>query len=92
MTPYHCQYWTHLLAAKGAGSSGEKFSHSTSNARLAPSPHQVDAALFALSSPLPKGTILADEVGLRKTIEARIALVHRRAEPERGILHPSESG
>ena len=37
-------------------------------------PHQVDAALFAFNSPLIKGAILADEVGLVKTIEAGILL------------------
>lgn len=33
-------------------------------------PHQIEAALFAFKSPLSKGVILADEVGLGKTIEA----------------------
>jgi hypothetical protein len=33
-------------------------------------PHQINAALFALHNPLNKGVILADEVGLGKTIEA----------------------
>ncbi|MCU0920979.1 MAG: SNF2-related protein [Burkholderiaceae bacterium] len=33
-------------------------------------PHQVEAALFACQSPLAKGLILADGVGLGKTIEA----------------------
>lgn len=37
-------------------------------------PHQVEAASFAFKSPLSKGAILADEVGLGKTIEAGIAL------------------
>jgi len=37
-------------------------------------PHQIEAALFALQSPLSKGVILADEVGLGKTIEAGIVL------------------
>src|SRR5690606_36013583 len=37
-------------------------------------PHQVDAAMFALRSPLSKGVLLADEVGLGKTIEAALVL------------------
>ena len=37
-------------------------------------PHQIEAALFALESPLSKGVILADEVGLGKTIEAGIVI------------------
>jgi adenine-specific DNA-methyltransferase len=43
-------------------------------------PHQVDAALFALQSPLSKGVLLADEVGLGKTIEAGLVLSQRWAE------------
>jgi SNF2 family DNA or RNA helicase len=49
-------------------------------------PHQVDAALFALKSPLSKGVLLADEVGLGKTIEAGIVLAQRWAEWKRRIL------
>ncbi len=37
-------------------------------------PHQIEASLFALQSPLSQGVILADEVGLGKTIEAGIVL------------------
>ncbi len=37
---------------------------------LIKNPHQVEAALFAFKSPLSKGAILAEEVGLVKTIEA----------------------
>jgi len=37
-------------------------------------PHQVAAALFAFRSPLSKGALLADEVGLGKTIEAGLVL------------------
>ena len=49
-------------------------------------PHQVDAALFALQSPLAKGAILADEVGLGKTIEAGLVIAQRWAERRRRIL------
>jgi SNF2 family DNA or RNA helicase len=70
MTPYHSQYWAHLLTLKGAGGSIENLTRSISNARVDLNPHQVEAALFALRSPLSKGAILADEVGLGKTIEA----------------------
>lgn len=86
MTPYHCQYWAHLLTLKGAGGSIENLTRSISNARVDLNPHQVDAALFALRSPLSKGAILADEVGLGKTIEAGIVLSQRWAERKRRIL------
>ncbi len=49
-------------------------------------PHQVDAALFALKSPLSRGVILADEVGLGKTIEAGIVVAQLWAERKRRIL------
>lgn len=49
-------------------------------------PHQVDAALFAFQSPLSKGVILADEVGLGKTIEAGLVLTQRWAEGRRRAL------
>lgn len=86
MTPYQSQYWAHLLTLKGAGGSIENLTRSISNARVDLNPHQVDAALFALRSPLSKGAILADEVGLGKTIEAGIVLSQRWAERKRRIL------
>lgn len=49
-------------------------------------PHQIEAALFALQSPLSKGVILADEVGLGKTIEAGIVLCQYWAERRRRLL------
>lgn len=49
-------------------------------------PHQVDAALFAFSSPLSKGALLADEVGLGKTIEAGLVISQKWAERKRRIL------
>lgn len=49
-------------------------------------PHQIEAALFALHSPLSKGVILADEVGLGKTIEAGIVLCQFWAERKRRLL------
>lgn len=49
-------------------------------------PHQVDAALFALKSPFSKGVLLADEVGLGKTIEAGLVISQRWAEHRRQIL------
>ncbi len=49
-------------------------------------PHQVDAALFAFASPLSKGALLADEVGLGKTIEAGLVISQRWAEGKRRIL------
>jgi SNF2 family DNA or RNA helicase len=49
-------------------------------------PHQVEAALFAFKSPLSKGAIFADEVGLGKTIEAGLVISQKWAERKRRIL------
>ena len=49
-------------------------------------PHQIEASLFALQSPLSEGVILADEVGLGKTIEAGIVLCQLWAERRRRLL------
>lgn len=49
-------------------------------------PHQIEAAMFALQSPLSEGAILADEVGLGKTIEAGIVLCQKWAERKRRLV------
>lgn len=56
------------------------------NAQVDLNPHQIESATFALNSPLSKGTILADEVGLGKTIEAGIVLCQYWAERKRHLL------
>ncbi len=49
-------------------------------------PHQIEAASFAIKSPLSKGVILADEVGLGKTVEAGIVLCQYWAERKRHLI------
>jgi SNF2 family DNA or RNA helicase len=61
-------------------------SRSIANARVDLNPHQVDAALFAIRSPLSRGVLLADEVGLGKTIEAGLVIAQRWTERRRRIL------
>ncbi len=56
------------------------------NASVDLNPHQIEAAVFALKSPLSKGVLLADEVGLGKTIEAGIVLCQYWAERKRQLL------
>jgi superfamily II DNA or RNA helicase len=85
-TPYHAAYWATALGINDAGGSVADLSRSLANARVDLNPHQVDAALFAIRSPLSKGVILADEVGLGKTIEAGLVLAQRWAERRRRIL------
>jgi len=85
-TPFHSKYWAAALTIGGSSGTVENLSRSIANAKVDLNPHQVDAALFALRSPLSKGVILADEVGLGKTIEAGIVIAQRWAEKKRKIL------
>jgi adenine-specific DNA-methyltransferase len=85
-TRFHSAYWAHALTLEGAPGTIESLSRSLASARVDLNPHQVDAALFALRSPLPRGALLADEVGLGKTIEAGLVIAQRWAERRRRIL------
>jgi len=76
----------HAAKLTVAGSNEDAFTRSLTSARVEMNPHQVDAALFALKSPLSKGVLLADEVGLGKTIEAGLVMSQRWAEQRRRIL------
>lgn len=84
LTPYQSKAFAYLLTRTGA--EDEALAQSLSAARVDLNPHQVDAALFALRSPLSKGAILADEVGLGKTIEAALVLAQRWWEGRRRLL------
>jgi ERCC4-related helicase len=86
LTPYHAKYFAHELTKRYSSNSLEKFTASLSDAQVDLNPHQVDAALFAFQSPLSKGALLADEVGLGKTIEAGIVISQKWAERKRKIL------
>lgn len=85
-TPYHSKYWAYALSVQGPGGSLESLSRSIASARVDLNPHQVDAALFAVRSPFSRGVILADEVGLGKTIEAGIVIAQKWAERKRRLL------
>ena len=68
------KYYAWDISHKKSVSDDSRFTGVLSEARVDLIPHQVEAALFAFKSPLSKGAILADEVGLGKTIEAGIIL------------------
>jgi superfamily II DNA/RNA helicase len=85
LTPYHAKYFAHDLTRRAA-SGMDRLSMSLFDAAVDLNPHQIEAALFALESPLSKGVILADEVGLGKTIEAGIVLCQFWAERKRRLL------
>ena len=86
-TPFHAKYFAHALTLQHPKSDGiHGLSMALFNATVDLNPHQIDAALFALRSPLSQGVILADEVGLGKTIEAGLVLCQYWAERKRKLL------
>ena len=85
-TPYHAKYLAYELTRRVGADQADKLAQSLSNATVDLNPHQVDAALFAFRSPLSRGAILADEVGLGKTIEAGLIISQLWAEKKRRIL------
>lgn len=86
LTDYHAKYLAYELTKKSSSNSIEKLIHVLSDAKVEPKPHQIDASLFAFKSPLSKGAILADEVGLGKTIEAGIVISQKWAENKKKML------
>lgn len=85
LTPHHAKYYAHDLTRRAA-SGMDRLSMALFDASVDLNPHQIEAALFALQNPLSKGVILADEVGLGKTIEAGIVLCQSWAERRRRLL------
>src|SRR2546425_6534649 len=86
LTDYHAKYLAYELTKRCASDSVEKLASVLADAQVDLNPHQVEAALFAFRSPFSKGAILADEVGLGKTIEAGLLLAQNWAERKRRLL------
>jgi ERCC4-related helicase len=85
-TRYHAKYFAYELTRQLPSNDIGKLTASLQDAQVDLNPHQVEAALFAFKSPLSNGAILADEVGLGKTIEAGIILSQQWAERKRTLL------
>ena len=86
ITHYQAKYYAHELQRSYANDHVGKIAGLLFDAQVEPKPHQIDAALFALQTPFLPGVILADEVGLGKTIEAGIVISQYWAERRRRIL------
>ncbi len=86
LTDYQAKYFAHELTRRFPPDSVEKVKVALAGAQVDLNPHQIDAALFAFNSPLSQGALLADEVGLGKTIEAGLVLSQKWAERKRCIL------
>ncbi|MFB8830551.1 SNF2-related protein [Azotobacter sp. CWF10] len=81
---YQRAYLAHWLSL--SKDAEQSLTQTIASARVDMNPHQVDAALFALRSPLSQGVLLADEVGLGKTIEASLVLAQKWAEKRCRLL------
>lgn len=85
ITKHQAKYFALNLNAKKTGD--EKLDQSIFDAQIEPNPHQIEAALFAMKeSPMQEGVILADEVGLGKTIEASLVICQKWAEGKRNLI------
>jgi ERCC4-related helicase len=86
ITAYHAKYYAHELTRRHAVEGVDRLSQSLFDASVDLNPHQIEAALFAMRNPLQQGVLLADEVGLGKTIEAALVVCQLWAERRRKLL------
>ena len=86
IAPHHAKYYANELTCLHATDSVDRLSQSLFDATVDLNPHQIEAALFALRNPLQQGVMLADEVGLGKTIEAGLVLCQYWAERRRRMV------
>src|SRR2546428_2394835 len=86
LTDYQAKFIAFELTRRHPTDSIEKLAGALVDAQVDLNPHQIDAAMFAFQSPLSNGALLADEVGLGKTIEAGLVVSQKWAERKRRIL------
>lgn len=80
------KYLAEKITARKMAGSLSRLSSVLAKSTIDLNPYQIHAALYAFNSPLSRGAILADEVGLGKTIEAGIIVSQLWAEGKRRIL------
>ena len=86
MHPIHRRYYAEdLVRLRRAGERRRQVASQRSG-RVDPNPHQIDAVMFALRRIPHGGCILADEVGLGKTIEAGLVIAQLLAEGATRVL------
>ena len=84
--PIHRRYYAEdLVRLRRAGERWRQVA-SQRRGRVDPNPHQIDAVMFALKRIPQGGCILADEVGLGKTIEAGLVIAQLLAEGAERVL------
>lgn len=85
-TPHQARYFAEQIRLKRSETTIDGLASAMSGVKVDLNPHQVDAALFAMKSPLSNGALLADEVGLGKTIEGGLVLAQYWSERKRHII------
>lgn len=84
--PFIQRYLAEKITLQKTAGTLARLSSTLAKASIELNPYQIQAALYAFNSPLQRGAILADEVGLGKTIEAGIIVSQLWAEGKRRIL------
>jgi hypothetical protein len=84
--PIHRRYFAEDLVRLRRATERRRQAASQRQGRIDANPHQIDAVMFALERIPRGGCILADEVGLGKTIEAGLVISQVVAEGARRIL------
>jgi ERCC4-related helicase len=79
LTRFHQRIAAEALSSR-SGSGASRLAPAMAQSAIDLNPHQVEAAAFALASLSTGGAVLADEVGLGKTIEAGLVLAQLAAE------------
>ncbi len=79
LTPFHQRIAAESLTARGGGGT-TRLAPALAHSAVDLNPHQIEAAAFALAALPTGGAVLADEVGLGKTVEAGIVLAQLAAE------------
>lgn len=85
LTRFHQRIAAEALTARGGGGTS-RLAPALVHSAVDLNPHQIEAAAFALSALPTGGAILADEVGLGKTVEAGLVLSQLAAEGKNRIL------
>jgi ERCC4-related helicase len=85
LTRFHQRIAAEALTARGGGGTS-RLAPALAHSAVDLNPHQIEAAAFALSSLPTGGAILADEVGLGKTVEAGLVLAQLAAEGKNRVI------
>ena len=87
MTPYHAKYFAQDLTRQVQPGGVDRLSMALFDACVDLNPHKIEASMVALRSPLSKGVLLADVVGLGRTLEADLVLCQHWARTNMEAAH-----